>query len=122
MSRPVKLRRVCCLPTNRFFGPLNSSIGDNNIIMTVDEYETIRLIDYEGATQEECAAAMNVARTTVQRIYNEARTKIATSIIESKPLFIKGGMYKLYNDNERGKNCSRCGTNRCCSTLRNDNI
>lgn len=118
MARPVKLRKVCCLPRSTFFGPLNSSLNDESIIMTIDEYETIRLIDYEGVDQEECAIAMNVARTTVQRIYNEARKKIAVSLMESKPLSIKGGRFMLYNEKERGKNCTRCGTDRCCTPRR----
>ena len=63
--------------------------------MTVDEYETIRLIDFEGLTQEECAGQMNIARTTVQRIYTVARKKIADSLINSKMLKIEGGDYRL---------------------------
>ncbi len=65
------------------------------INMGVDEYETIRLIDLEGLTQEECAGQMNVARTTVQGIYNEARKKLADSLVNGKVLFIGGGEYRL---------------------------
>ncbi len=63
--------------------------------MTIDEYETIRLIDLENLKQEECAARMNIARTTVQGIYNTARTKIAESLINCKKLLIEGGEYQL---------------------------
>lgn len=74
MARPMKWRKVCCLPKMNKFGPLDTSVDtENYVIMTVDEYETIRLIDLERFTQEECARQMNVARSTVQGIYNEAR-------------------------------------------------
>jgi hypothetical protein len=82
--------------------------------MTVDEYETIRLIDLEGMTQEECARRMHVARTTVQGIYNEARKKVATSLVDSKILLIKGGEYRLCDGagpscGGRGCHRHRCG-------------
>ena len=72
MPRPRKCRKVCCLPWNASFGPTGAQTNENEIVMSVDEYETIRLIDLMGFTQEECAAQMNVARTTVQGIYNDA--------------------------------------------------
>jgi predicted DNA-binding protein (UPF0251 family) len=52
--------------------------------MTIDEYETIRLIDLEKLTQEECATQMNISRTTVQGIYDVARKKIAESLVNGK--------------------------------------
>ena len=110
MSRPKKWRRVCCLPKINSFGPLNN-VYNSFIIMTVDEYEAIRLIDFEGMKQEECAVNMNVARTTVQAIYENARKKIADSIVNGKKLIIEGGEYKLCEDVEicrfRGKGCGR---------------
>ena len=77
MPRPRKCRKVCCMPKNTELVPAENYEENKVIIMTVDEYETIRLIDKEGFSQEECGEYMNVARTTVQQIYNNARKKIA---------------------------------------------
>lgn len=96
MARPMKWRKVCSLPETSRFGPLDATIDSANFVtMTVDEYETIRLIDLEGFTQEECSQQMNVARTTVQGIYIEARRKLAQSLVNGKILLIEGGEYRL---------------------------
>lgn len=106
MPRPMKWRKICCLPECKRFGPLDAESGDMNCIrMTVDEYETIRLIDLEGLNQEECASRMNVARTTVQGIYVEARKKLAQSLVNGKVLLIEGGEYQLCNG--IGEGCGR---------------
>lgn len=106
MPRPMKWRKVCCLPESSRFGPLDSNADPVGYVrMTVDEYETIRLIDLEGFTQEECASKMNVARTTVQGIYIEARRKLAESLVNGKVLLIEGGEYQLCNG--LGKGCGR---------------
>ncbi len=105
MPRPMKNRVICDLPENNVFIPLNPSKDKGEVIMSLDEYEAIRLIDYEGLTQEQCAARMSVARTTVQGIYESARRKIADFIINSKELTITGGAYRLC-DGEGGF----CGT------------
>lgn len=110
MARPVKWRRVCCLPESSRFGPLDLKADtENHVIMTVDEYETIRLIDLEGFTQEQCATQMNVARSTVQGIYIEARKKLAESLVNGKILSIEGGEYRLCDDikNGCGHGCHR---------------
>jgi len=114
MARPMKWRKVCCLPERNKFGPLDLPADANNYInMTVDEYETIRLIDLEGFTQEECSKQMNVARTTVQGIYIEARKKIAESLVNGKVLLIGGGEYRLCDG--LGNGCGRdCHRNRWC--------
>jgi len=115
MPRPRKWRKVCSLPKRNRFGPLGmADNAETAIHMTVDEYETIRLIDLEGFTQEECAGSMNVARTTVQGIYDEARKKLADSLVNGKVLWIEGGEYRLCDGlglacNGRGCHRRRCG-------------
>ena len=114
MPRPTKWRRVCCLPESNVFGPLGSPLKSTDIVhMTVDEYETIRLIDIEGYTQEECAGQMNVARTTVQGIYNDARKKLAESLVNGKMLVIKGGEYRICEGKEEHCRCGGCCKHRC---------
>ncbi|AWK51968.1 hypothetical protein DIC82_13525 [Clostridium beijerinckii] len=109
MPRPRKCRKVCFLPEIDSFGPRNSTnIRTEIILMTVDEYETIRLIDLEEMTQEECAEKMDVARTTIQRIYNDARKKLAKSLVEGKTLKIQGGDYILCDKGEPLCRCKKC--------------
>ncbi|MGO1468738.1 MAG: DUF134 domain-containing protein [Tissierella sp.] len=106
MARPRKHRNVCGLPGTNKFGPLSIKKDQDKFVnMTIDQYETIRLIDLEDLTQEECASQMKIARTTVQRIYSEARKIIAESLVKGKVLKIEGGDYKLCNG--RGKFCGR---------------
>lgn len=118
MSRPRKCRRICVLPKNNRFGPLGAEAAPlEPIILNLDEYETIRLIDLLGLTQEECALQMDVARTTVQAIYNTARGKLARALVEGKALHIEGGDYTLCGQSSSccGKNCNRhgCSHKRC---------
>lgn len=109
MSRPVKWKKVCCLPETDLFGPLNAKNREDGIItMSVEEYETIRLIDLEGMLQEECAESMHVARTTVQKIYNDARKKLADALVNGNVLKIEGGNYKLCEEGQENYGCSRC--------------
>ena len=112
MPRPRKCRRVCCLPWNASFGPTGNPTNEDLIVMSVDEYETIRLIDLMGFTQEECAVQMNVARTTVQGIYNEARKKIADVLVNAKGLVIRGGDYTLCDSEEENCSCGGCKRHR----------
>jgi predicted DNA-binding protein (UPF0251 family) len=116
MPRPKKWRKVCAVPENIRFGSLNTLLQEEEyLIMTIDEYETIRLIDLEGLTQEECASQMKVARTTIQATYLEARKKLATSLINQIELRIEGGAYKLCDGSE--KSCNRIS---CCRKLQED--
>ena len=78
------------------------------VVMTVDQYETVRLIDLEGFTQEACAEKMEIARTTVQSIYAEARKKLADALVNGKMLRIEGGEYKLCSGHG-----TRCGGGGC---------
>jgi predicted DNA-binding protein (UPF0251 family) len=87
--------------------------AEDIVTMTVDEYETIRLIDLEGFTQEECAKQMDIARTTVQGIYDNARKKLADSLVHGKVLLIGGGEYVLCDGLEETCVCGGCHRHRC---------
>lgn len=73
MPRPRKCRKVCCLPDNDGFVPVRGGEELTPLVLNVDEYESIRLIDREGFSQEQCGEYMRIARTTVQQIYAAAR-------------------------------------------------
>ncbi len=109
MARPSKVRRVCHDPGDFYITTekgLSAKENEDTIVMTVDEYEAIRLIDYENISQEECAVRMNIARTTAQAIYNSARRKLAKCLIDGMNLHIVGGNFDLC-DGSAG--CSKCG-------------
>jgi len=81
--------------------------------MTVDEYEAIRLIDVGGFTQEQCAAQMDISRTTVQGIYDSARKKLAQSLVNRKAILIEGGEYRLCDGQGHGCGGNGCRRHRC---------
>lgn len=108
MPRPTKCRRVCHFPQNLEFMPTQGIEGKEAIILNVDEYEAIRLIDMEKLSQEQCSEFMQVARTTVQRIYENAREKLARVLVEGYPLRIEGGDFRLCD----GKSVN-CGYDAC---------
>ena len=108
MPRRKKCRKVCQMPQTREFRPLGRVDCRNPVILTVDEYEAIRLIDKQGFSQEECSNYMQVARTTVQMIYTEARRKLAEALVDGRPLRIEGGDYQLCDGQEEVCGCGGC--------------
>ncbi len=109
MPRPIVSRKVCFLPENNLFGPLISNPNKREIIyMTVEEYESIRIIDFIGKNQETCAEEMNVSRATAQRIYHTAKQKVADAMVNGKILKIEGGNYKLCDISTDSFRCSHC--------------
>lgn len=112
MPRPRKCRKVCRLPIAKEFLPSGVDEMTNVVTLTVDEYETIRLIDKQGFSQEDCGIYMQVARTTVQQIYTSAREKLATALVEGLPLRIEGGDYQLCDGQEVSCRCGGCQRHR----------
>ena len=83
-------------PIHFLFGPLGQGETDPKILkLTIDEFECLRLMDIEQLTQEEASQQMNVARTTIQRIYETAREKVARMLVEGAYLEIRGGNVEL---------------------------
>ena len=104
MPRTTKCRKICSFPDFYSFVPEEADVGNiETVMMSLDEYETVRLLDYEGLNQEECALRMGVARTTVTAMYESARKKLVSAVVEGKRLRIAGGNIEI--DRERSGFC-----------------
>lgn len=109
MARPVRRRRICFEPKYDRFAPCGTK-SKEQVLLTVDEFEAVRLIDYEKKTHEQCARQMGISRTTVTEMYERARTKIADCLVGGKTLCISGGNYALCDGSAWrccGKRCDR---------------
>ena len=113
MPRPVRVRRVCEEPKFTRFVPAGAEKLEPQVL-TIEEYEVIRHVDYQKMTHEECAIQMDISRTTVTEIYESARYKIADSLINGKVLCIEGGNYRVCEVSERCRSKGRTGNNEEC--------
>lgn len=107
MSRPKQCRRIESPPLMTGFKPFGiprSIIGE--VVLLYDEYEAIRLLDYEGLLQEEAAERMNVSRPTLTRIYAKARKTVAEAFVEGKSLVIEGGSVDFGGKWYRCRHCN----------------
>lgn len=104
MARPRKKRRVCAVPNLEGFDPVGKNASQEEVVLTTDEYEAIRLIDYEKLSQEQCSVHMGVARTTITAIYDAARLKLADAIVNQKPFKVEGGDFHIC---EHKQECGR---------------
>jgi len=92
MGRGKQIRQVNSTPIAAGFRPFGRNCRKNvSVDLLFDEYESVRLLDYEGRQQADAAALMKVSRPTLTRIYMEARRKIATAVVEGLQLRITGG-------------------------------
>ena len=96
MPRPRRLRRVWLEPNVTYFKPAGvRMINIDEVILTLDEFEAIRLKDYEGLEQTKAAKKMNISQPTFQRLYESARRKIAEALVTGKAIRIEGGPYRF---------------------------
>ena len=95
MPRPQKPRIIYQVPVSRTFTAENAS---ETVNITLDELEAVRLMDEAGLDQSECAARLNVARTTAQNIIQSARKKIADALVNGKNISIGGGNVEYSDD------------------------
>jgi len=92
VPRPQCCRRVAGQPGASVFKPIGIPVRLlDEVVMTLDEFEAIRLADLEGLYQESAAAQMGVSRPTFSRIAAEAHRKVADAIVHGKALRIEGG-------------------------------
>ncbi len=95
MPRPPKCRRVEFLPDVTYFKPAGIPLRVlEEVLLSLEEVEAIRLKDLEGLEQEEGAQSMKVSRPTFQRILASARQKMADALLHGKSIRIEGGNYE----------------------------
>jgi uncharacterized protein len=96
MARPTKCRRVDFFPGVTYFKP--DSIAEEvleEVCLSIEEVEAIRLKEMEGLEQEEGAERMNVSRPTFQRVLSSARQKMADALLNGKAIRIEGGNFQI---------------------------
>ena len=95
MVRPRLCRRVRFSPRSDYFKPRGIPLRElQEVVLTVDELESLRLHDLESLSQEECAKKMNISQSTFNRLVIVARKKMTEAIVKGKSLKIEGGNYK----------------------------
>lgn len=96
MARPRNCRRVETLPNVSYFKPRGIPLSAlQEVILTVDEFEALRLADLEGLYQEQAAERMRISRQTFGRIIDSAHRKVADALIQGKALKIEGGDFEM---------------------------
>jgi predicted DNA-binding protein (UPF0251 family) len=106
MPRPRKRRKICNPPKMGGFKPFGLPLCKlENVQLTFEEYESLKLINYEMLSQDQAAEQMNVSRPTFTRIYNTALKAIAKAFVEGKAIAIEGGNYELEKEWFKCKKC-----------------
>jgi predicted DNA-binding protein (UPF0251 family) len=97
MSRPKKCRNIKCQPNAYYFKPRAiPMLYLEEIVLSIDEFEAIRLADHKGLYHDAAAAEMEISRTTFGRILKQGREKVAEALVEGKALRIESLTYKSY--------------------------
>lgn len=99
--RPFKLRKISNPPVISGFKPYGSKSDDEGketIFLNLEEFEAVRLCDYELLSHHQASVIMSVSRPTLTRIYSRARQKIAEAFVEGRQIIIEGG--KIYFDSD----------------------
>lgn len=109
MPRPQKCRWVKGEPDINYFKPMGVPMHSlEEVVLSVEELEAIRLKDLEGLEQEECADKMKISRPTFFRIIMSAREKVADALVNGKAIKVEGGNYRIYNEDnieQHGHGC-----------------
>jgi predicted DNA-binding protein (UPF0251 family) len=106
MSRPQKSRKVFCPPVMKGYKPFGiPACVTEQVTLKIEEYESLKLIDYDMHSQEKAAELMDVSRPTFTRIYNSALKTIIKAFVEGKAIVIEGGNYQFDKEWFRCKKC-----------------
>jgi uncharacterized protein len=89
LPRPRKYRRVCCKPSAYYFKPRGIPVYElEEIVLTHEELESLRLADFLGYSHERSAGEMRISRATFGRIVESARKKVSDGILNGKAIRI----------------------------------
>jgi predicted DNA-binding protein (UPF0251 family) len=103
MPRPFCRRRIAGQPAASIFKPIGIPMIElEEVVMSLDEFEAIRLADLDGLYQEQAAEQMRVSRATFSRIIESAHRKLADVLVHGKALRIEGGSVQV-----EGRRCCR---------------
>lgn len=106
MPRPKQDRKISIPPIMQGFKPFGIPLSMlDSVSLLFDEYEAVRLLDYEGLNQEQAAERMQISRPTLTRIYEKARKTVATAFVEGKMIIIQGGNVQF---DRQWFRCKRC--------------
>jgi predicted DNA-binding protein (UPF0251 family) len=109
MSRPQCCRWIAGRPIATVFHPEGiPAPGRIEIVLSLDEFEAIRLADLEGLYQEQAAERMSVSRPTFGRILAVAHRKVAEALVHGKTLKIEGGTIRMERLGSPRCECPRC--------------
>jgi len=107
VPRPRKCRQIGFVPDVTYFKPQGIPMRFlEEVSLSFEEIEAVRLKDMEGLEQEQAAARMEVSRPTFQRILASARNKIAAAILSGKAIRIEGGHYKVSGQLPATEDCA----------------
>lgn len=107
MARTKKMRLIERAPNFNGFTPFGvQSSSNEEVCLTFEEYESIKLCDYDLLKHEEAAQMMNISRSTFSRIYESSRRKIAKAFVDVCTIRIDGGSASLASDWLKCPNCN----------------
>ncbi len=101
--RPRRIRRISFIPEVTYFKPAGVRTVDlKEVVLTLEESEAVRLIDFKGVEQSKASKEMKISQPTLSRLLKSARKKISDAIINGKAIKIQGGTYKMVQPRGRG--------------------
>lgn len=108
MARPQKDRIVTCDPSISYFKPRGVPLRQmEEVRLTIDQMEALRLADLEGLSQQDAGLRMGVSRATFGRIIQRARKVVAEALIHGKAILLEGGNYQV-KSTQRLFACDNC--------------
>ncbi len=110
MPRPKKVRKIRFNPDVTYFKPRGVPLSElEDVALSLEELEALRLVDLEKMNQTEAAERMDISQSTLHRVLTSGRKKLTEALVEGKAISVKGGDYKMVRGSGRGGGRGRMG-------------